>query len=149
MKADQWTSLFWLVLSIFVGIESLRMGIGTFHSPGMGFMFFGGSVLLAFLSLVLLLQSSLKKEGKEAPLFAGKLWKRVFSVLIALFIYSKLLPLGGYLITTFLLMVFLFWIVKGQKWWWVLIFSCLTTLTTYFVFSVWLNCEFPEGLLGL
>ena len=151
MKAyDQISSLFWLLLSISVCIESLRLGIGTLRHPDMGFMAFGASVLLGILSLTLFLQAVLKKEEtKTEPLFAGKLWKRVLLALIAILIYAKLMPVAGYLISTFLLMSFLFWMVKGQRWWWVLILSFLTTLITYYVFSVWLKCQFPEGLFGL
>jgi hypothetical protein len=147
---DQISSLFWLLLSISVCIESIRLGIGTLRHPDMGFMAFGVSVLLGILSLGLFLRAILKKEeAKIEPFFSGKLWKRVLFVLIAILIYSQLMPVVGYLISTFLLMSFLFWIVKGQRWWGVLILSFLATLITYYVFSVWLKCQFPEGLFGL
>ena len=146
---DRWSSLFCLAFSLIVLIESLRLGTGTLQDPGMGFMAFGSSGLLGILSLVLFLQTVFKSEkSKTEPLFSGYLWKRVLFVLIALLIYAKLMPVVGYLIGTFLLMSLLFWIVKAQKWWWVLVSSFLTTLATYYVFSIWLNCQFPEGLLG-
>lgn len=148
---DRETSLFWLVISISFCIESLRLGIGTFGNPGMGFMAFGASGLLGILSMTLFLLDSLKKEkAKIEPLFAGKLWKKVLLVLTATLIYARLMPMAGYLISTFILMSFLFWIVKGrQKWWWVLVLSFITTVITYYVFSKWLGCQFPEGLFGL
>ncbi len=147
---DRISSLFWLLISIFVCIESIRLGIGTLRHPDMGFMAFGVSVLLGILSLTLFLQATLKQEeANTEPFFTGKLWKRVFFVLIAILIYSKLMPVAGYLISTFLLMSFLFWLVRGQRWWWAPILSSLTTLITYYVFSVWLRCQFPEGLFGL
>ena len=40
-RNDQRSSLFWLLLSIAIVIESLRLGIGTPRNPGMGFMSFG------------------------------------------------------------------------------------------------------------
>jgi putative tricarboxylic transport membrane protein len=147
---DQGSSLFWLVFSICVLVESLRLKIGTLHDPGMGFMSFGASGLLGILSIILLIQTFFKKEEtKIAPLFLGTLWGRVFLVIIALLIYSRLMPIAGYLISTFLLMSFLYWIVKGQKWWWVLVSSFLTTTISYYIFSKWLNCQFPEGFFGL
>jgi len=42
-------------------------------------------------------------------------WKRVLFALIALVIYANAMPVAGYLITTFLLMSFLFWIVRGRS----------------------------------
>lgn len=146
---DRRTSLFWLVLAILVCIGSLRLGIGTPRNPGMGFMAFGASIVLGILSLILFLKAILKREeAKGEPLFAGKLWKRVIFVLIALLIYTKLMPLTGYLIGTFLLMSFIFWVANVKKWWWVLTSSFLTTIITYYVFSVWLKCQFPAGFLG-
>ena len=144
------SSLFCFLLAIFVCMGSLRLGVGTFRDPGMGFMAFGASLLLGLLSIILFFKSlSRKSEPNAKPLFADKLWKRVIIVLFALLIYSKLMPVVGYLISTFLLMSFLYWIVKGQKWWWVLTSSILTTLVTYFIFSKWLNCQFPDGFFGL
>lgn len=146
---DRGTSLFWLVLAILVGIESLRLGIGTPRNPGMGFMALGASAVLGILSLILFLKTVLKKEElKTEPLFAGKLWKRVLLIVMALLIYTKFMPLTGYLIGTFLLMSFIFWIAKFRRWWWVLVSSFLTTIITYYVFSVLLRCQFPSGFLG-
>jgi hypothetical protein len=146
---DQGSSLFWLLLSISIFIESLRLGIGTPGNPGMGFMSFGASGLLGILSIVLFVQSSLKKGKTEAePLFSGKLWKRALFVLVSLTLYSRLLPAAGFLISTFLLMTLLFWILERKKVWLVLVFSTFATGITYYVFSIALNCQFPSGLFG-
>jgi hypothetical protein len=146
---DQTSSLFWLLVSLSVFIESLRLGIGTLHNPGRGFLTLGASGILGILSLILFLQASCKKkESKAQPFFAGPLWKRVLLVLIALILYSRLMPVLGYLISTFLLMTSLFLILERKKMLSVFISSILTTLVTYFVFSKWLNCQFPDGLFG-
>jgi len=146
---DQTSSLFWLLVSVSVFIESLRLGIGTLHNPGMGFFTFGASGVLGILSLILFLQASLrKKEIKTAPFFAGPLWKRILLVLIVLILYSRLMPVLGYLISTFLLMTFLFLILERKKIVFVVVSSTLITIVTYIVFSKWLNCQFPDGLLG-
>jgi hypothetical protein len=109
-------------------------------------MAFGVCSLLGILSLALFFQATLKpREIASEPFLSGKLWKRVFLVLFAIIAYAELMPYGGYLISTFLLMSFLFWIVKG-KLRWVLVLSSLTTLITYYVFSVWLKCQFPSGI---
>jgi hypothetical protein len=146
---DQGSSLFWLGISVYVCLESLRLGVGTLRNPGMGLMAFGGSILLGIFSLALFLQASIQKTAsKVSAADAPTLWKRVILVLVALLIYAKVMPLAGYLVTTFLLMGFLFWIVKKQKIWWVLISSFLTAFVSYLVFSKWLNCQFPQGILG-
>jgi hypothetical protein len=145
---DQTSSLFWLLVSVVVVIESLRLGIGTPHNPGMGFLTFGASGILGILSLILFLQASLRRKEKTAPFFASPLWKRVLLVLFGLIPYSKFMPVLGYLISTFVLMIVLFWILERRKIGFVLISSVLATLVTYIVFSKWLNCQFPQGLFG-
>lgn len=113
-------------------------------------MSFGASGLLGILSLILFLQSFLKKEEAHIPaLFHSYLWKRVLLVLIFLLIYAWLMARAGYLITTFLLMIFLFGMFERKRVWRVLILSCLTTLITYLLFSVWLKGQFPKGPFAL
>jgi hypothetical protein len=147
---DRTSSLFWLLVSFSVFFESLRLGIGTPKNPGMGFLTFGASGILGILSMILFLRTSIQKgETKAPPLFAGKLWKRILFVLVLLIAYSRVMPILGYLISTFLLMTLLFWILERKRIVWVLVSSVLTTLLTYFVFSKWLNCQFPNGLFGL
>jgi hypothetical protein len=147
---DRTSSLIWLLVSVVVFVESLRLGIGTVQNPGMGFMTFGASGILGILSLGLLIRASLGKgEERSKPLFSGGLWMRVLFVLFALALYSRVMPVLGYLISTFLLMSFLFWVLERKKLWLVFCASFLSTLITYFVFSKWLNCQFPEGLFGL
>jgi hypothetical protein len=55
---------------------------------------------------------------------------------------------AGYLIATFMVMGFLFWVVKRPRLRWVLVLSLTTTVVTYYVFVKWLNCQFPVGLFG-
>ncbi len=149
MIYDRGSSLFWLLLSICVCIESLRIGIGTLHNPGTGFFAFCMSGVLGILALILFLQTFFKKrEAKMEPLFSGTLWKRALLVLIALVIYPRFMDLLGYLISTFFLMTFLFWILERKKVWLVFVLSILTTGITYYVFSIALNCQFPSGLFG-
>jgi putative tricarboxylic transport membrane protein len=147
---DLGSSLFWLILSMAVCIESLRMGIGTLWNPGMGFIAFGAAGLLGILSLALFVQALLKKEETQpSPIFSGLQWQRVMVMLIALLLYAGLMPVFGYLVSTFVLMSFLFWIMReGQRWWWSPVYALLITLITYLVFSVGLNCQYPQGPFG-
>ncbi|MBP1741010.1 MAG: hypothetical protein H6Q48_3303 [Deltaproteobacteria bacterium] len=146
---DQTSSLFWLLVSILVFAESLRIGIGTVQNPGMGFMTFGASGILGILSLVVFLQASGRKEDlRHKPLFAGTLWRRILFVLLVLTVYARVMPVLGYLISTFVLMSLLFWVLERKKIWFVLLYALLATLFTHLVFSKWLNCQFPQGLFG-
>jgi hypothetical protein len=147
---DQVGSLFWLLIAVYVCIGSLRLGLGTPRSPGMGFMTFGGSVLLGIFSLIVFFRGFFTREEPKTEVpRAGRLWTRVLMVAIALLIYSSLMSFLGYLINTFLLMIFLFGIIRRMKWRWVFVSSFVATFATYYIFSKWLNCQFPYGLFGL
>jgi len=149
-RLDQASSLFWLLLSLAVLIESFRLGIGTVQNPGMGFMTFGASGILGILALFLLLQASVRKEtGLAAHPIAGKFWQRVLFVIFVLVLYARTMPVLGYLISTFVMMTVFFWILERKRVWLGFVFSFLSTSITYIVFSKWLNCQFPEGLFGL
>jgi putative tricarboxylic transport membrane protein len=146
---DRWSSLFWLAFSVYVCVASLQIGIGRVRRPEMGFMAFGCSVLLGLLALSQFARTFLKgDQGERKQPFAGLLWKRLLLVVVVLVLYAFVMPSLGYLISTFLLMTFLFWILERRRVWLVLTLSTLATLATHFVFSVWLKGQFPEGPFG-
>jgi len=146
---DQTSSLFWLLVSVAVFLESIRLGVGDLHNPGRGFLALGASGILGILALILFLRTSLQKTGGEREsLFAGKMWRRILFVLVVLWLYAWAMPTVGYLISTFILMSLLFWVLEKKKPAWVLASSVLGTLLTYVVFSKWLNCQFPDGFFG-
>ena len=142
-------SLFWFFTGIIVSFASYRLGLGTVSEPGTGFMPFGAGLLLALLSLVSFAQTAVgKREAKGEPLFRGTFWLKVVLAFAALLAYAQALPFGGYNITTFLLMLFLFGIVERQKVWKIAAYSLIATAVTYYVFSKGLNLQFPAGPFG-
>jgi len=150
LNADRGTSLFWILVAIVVAVASFRLGLGKISEPGSGFLPFWASVLLGLLSIVCFFQGKAKQKrgAKAGPLFKGSLWPRVLIAFFALVAYAQLIPFGGYNVTTFFLMAFLFWLAGRQKLWRVAVYSAGTTLITYYVFSRTLNLQFPPGPLG-
>lgn len=149
MNTDKATSIFWLFISIIVSVASYRLGLGKLSIPGSGFMPFGAAVLLGILSIVCFLQAMRQKNTTDVqPLFRGLLWPKVILVFVALFAYTRFIPFGGYRVTTFCLMAFLFRIAGQRKVWKVVLYSFITTALSYYVFSRWLNLQFPVGPLG-
>jgi putative tricarboxylic transport membrane protein len=144
----QLTGLFWLALSIFICAMSLRLGIGTFQTPGPGFLLFWAGIVLGILAIILrLLEYSKKKDrGRTMDLWKGLKWHKVISVQISLFIYIILLPPIGYLIMTFGLLVFLFSIIERSRLWVQVVFALITVIATYIIFYVWLDVQLPRGM---
>jgi putative tricarboxylic transport membrane protein len=148
---DRASAVFWFFLSTVVLVQSIRMGVGTLGNPGMGFMACGASGIMALLSLILLVQSFVKKKGaEEGPVhpFAGLMLRRVVGFVIAVFLYIIVLPPLGYLIATFLLMASLLVIVGRRKWWLLILFPALSSLVSYYVFAKLFHCPFPTGIFS-
>ena len=56
---NQWSGLFWLVFSIFVCVDAVRMGRGSFQVPGPGFLPFWSGVVVGILAILLLVYMSI------------------------------------------------------------------------------------------
>jgi putative tricarboxylic transport membrane protein len=149
MSHDRTSSMFFLAVSIIVIVGSIQLGLGTTHQPGPGFVTFGASGLLGILSLAAFLRTILKKGSGGEALFRGILWWRVLFSGLAILAFALVMPTLGYLTTSFLLMLFLYFMIHEQKWYWVIISSLLSSLASYYLFSKLLNCQFPDGLFGL
>lgn len=147
---DRVSALFWLAFSVGIISQSLKMGIGTLHNPGMGFIAFGASGIMGILSMILFFQSLMSREEEDEAIspFADLLLSRIFFVLGVIFVYIIFLKTLGYLIDTFLLMASLFIIVGHRKWLQLIPFSALISLVTYYLFFKIFNCPFPPGLLA-
>ena len=147
---DRLSGLFWLAISTYVCIESIRSGIGTFHSPGPGFLPFWSGVILGMFAIILVVASILKKRGKRKikDLWKGVNWDKVIWVLLSLFIYPLLFPVMGYLITTFGLMTFLLVLMGRSKVWIQGVSAFIIVFVSYLIFYVLLDIKLPRGIFG-
>jgi len=146
---DQLSGFFWLGISIFVCLDSIRSEIGTYQSPGAGFLPFWSGITLGIFSLILIAKSWIeKKETKVTSLWKGKEWDKVILVITSLLIYALLLPRLGYLITTFGLMAFLFSLIGRPRLWIQGVSALITVLITYIIFYKWLDVQLPKGIFG-
>jgi len=147
---DRFSGFFWLAISILVCMESIKSGIGTFRSPGAGFLPFWSGVALGTFAIILVASDILKEKGgrKNINLWEGKRWRNVILILLSLFVYALLLPKLGYLITTFGLMAFLYSMIGRPRLWVQGVSALITVLVTYIIFHVWLEVQLPKGVFG-
>src|SRR4030042_2947367 len=130
-------------------IESMRLGLGSGHRPGMGFLPFFTGIALCLLALFRIVKNPPRRgeeSGRREPFGWGVL--KVAVLVIALMGYSFVLPHIGYLLSTFILLVFLFKIGGFRKWIVALGSAFVATSISYIMFSSWLNIRFPKGFLG-
>ena len=137
------TSIFFFGLSLFIIWEARRVGLGTLHLPGPGFLPFCAGTALLTLSVVLIRQGwGLRESHKPHS-------RRVILALASLFAYSLVLEPLGFLVATFFLVGILFHLGKPRPWWMLLGMSALVTFLSYFVFGRLLHVYFPRSFLGI
>ena len=145
------SSLIWLIFAISICIESGRLSFGSFHNPGPGFLPLLVGLILGIFSLIVFLQATLSGKPQESlpPWYPKERWRKLIWVLIALFSYAVCLETLGFLISTFLLLVFLFRYGMEPKRWVVAIgASAMASFSSYAVFELWLRTQLPRGIFG-
>lgn len=152
MAKKEWILyLVMFLIGVVVIIESLHLGLGNAHRPGVGFLpFFTGVGLssVALLSLTKNFLTAKRENGSEREKFLGPSMLNVVKIVVALAVYVLILPWLGYLLSTFLLFIFLFKVGGFHRWVFILVASFLTVSLSYLLFSSLLNMRFPKGFLG-
>jgi putative tricarboxylic transport membrane protein len=148
-QRDRLTSLFWAGVGLYIAYEGHQLKLGTLGSPNCGFFIFWTGLVLTGLSLVLFSQTLLwPKEAKDRQvLWEGSRWSKGAKMMVALLLYTFVIKWLGFILSTFLLLLFLFKGLEPQKWRVALILAAATTATCYFVFGVFLELQFPSGIL--
>ena len=114
-------------------------------------MFFWVGAIMIGLSLIVMIKAVREKgqKGELKVLWTGIRWQKAVSVLAALFIYAYVLTPLGFILTTILLLIFLFMAVEPQKLSWAILGAIVFTLAAYGLFQFWLGCQLPQGFLGV
>jgi putative tricarboxylic transport membrane protein len=149
-KADRISGFFWLLFSVVASIESYRLGLGTLHQPGPGFLFFWTGIAMVIMSIVVIIRAwGLLKAG-EAPssIFEKENLLKIVFVLLALFLYAFLMEILGFILITLLLFLFLLGMIEKKSWYFTLFVSIAVTVIAYLLFETWLKSQLPQGILG-
>jgi putative tricarboxylic transport membrane protein len=145
ITTDRWTGFFFILFSLYVCFESSRLGVGSFFRPAAGFFPFYSSLLLGLLSLILgLLAFRGKVEKAESWTDVGS----TVTVSLALLGFALLLTWLGFVITTFLFILFLLRAVERRKWLLSAGSALFISAAFYVVFGLWLKAQLPAGILG-
>ena len=137
-----------LVLGGGIAAGSLSYGWGSFDGPGAGFLpFFSGAAMAGF-SAITLLQSLRRGWSPLGEAWKGARWLRPAAVTACLLLYSAFLQDLGFLIASFVLMIYLYRLLEPSGWKETLLAALATALGFYLVFQTWLQAQLPRGLLG-
>ena len=149
-RADRMSGVFWLCFAIFVSIESYRLGLGTLHRPGPGFLFFWAGIALGVMSIVILIRAwSSKKAGETKEAIFGKQnTLKILLVLISVFLYAIFMETVGFILVTLLLFIFLLGVIEKKRWFFTVLVSVVVTVIAYLIFEIWLKSQLPRGFLS-
>lgn len=146
---DQRSSLFWLAAGLAIAVYSGKYGLGSFSSPGPGFLPFLTGLTIAGLAILVFLQQIPKGSGeKMADLWRQGRWPTVLMVMGALVLYTLLFQILGFLLDTLWLIAFLLRVMEPMGWKKCLIGAIAATGGSYLIFQLWLKAQLPVGFLG-
>jgi putative tricarboxylic transport membrane protein len=147
-KADRISGVFLLLFSLFISVESYRLGIGSLRVPGPGFIVFWTAIAMVVMSIVVILRTgSTGEEGKaDHGLFGKRNLLKIGLVVLFLFLYAFFMETLGFIPVTLLLFILLLGWIEKKNWLLVGVVSVLVTAIAYLIFDVWLQAQLPEGL---
>jgi len=121
--------------------------MGKFKHPGPGFLPFGLSIILIFLSLLLILPRQ-KKSTPAIPFWPHQTWLRPLLGLAIFILYAILLARVGFLITTFIFLLLWLGGIERIRPGPMISISALVTAALYFIFGFFLEVPLPGGILN-
>jgi len=147
-EAHPAVSLVFMAIGIAISGGALGYGWGSFDSPGPGFLpFFAGAAIFGFSALTLL-GGLTKGWASLGEAWKGARWQRPAAVTACLLLYSAFQRDLGFLLSTVILMIYLYRLLEPSSWKETLFAAVATTLGFYLVFQTWLEAQLPRGLLG-
>jgi putative tricarboxylic transport membrane protein len=146
-SSDRFSSLFFLVLSLFICQQSVVIGVGSLGQPGPGLLAFGAGAGIGVLAIWFLIQSFVSKESRSEVAQNGRTLRRgrFLMICISLFTYTIAVNWLGFVLSTFLFIIFILRLIESKKWWRTLIKATLITIGNYLVFVEWLGLRLPKG----
>jgi putative tricarboxylic transport membrane protein len=147
MCVERISSLVVFVIGLLITWQASKLRLGGFRTPGPGLFPLILGLILILLSLILLIQSRGRLGSR--PFSFGESPKRVSMVYGSLLAYVAILEYAGFLLSSFLLIFFLF-VVLGE---YTLKRAALTALAAtavaYLLFDVLMKSPLPKSLLGV
>lgn len=147
MPKDTGAAGFLFLVGLITTVGAHQLALGRPGSPGPGFFPFFLALALSIVSLVLLVRSLAVTRGQENDSHPGKSLRRrrVVWTLLLLLGYSFGLEPLGFLLATFLLMLFLYRVVGPQRWEVAMGGAFVTVVAAYALFRL-LQVRLPAGL---
>lgn len=142
------SSLFFILFSLYICWQSVELGFGSFAKPGPGFISLLAGISLGLIALAIFLGALLAIKTTEEPSKQDIPWLPLMLTFGSLVGFAILLKTLGFNLTTFLFIGTLLRGVAKKGWVISLSASLAITLGTYVIFELFLESQLPEGFWG-
>lgn len=146
-KNDRYTSLIYVAFGFYIAFEGYRLNFGNFNNPGSGFFVFLAGITLSSISIALFILTFFSKEEKEKIIWREIQWTKGIKLMAYLFAFTFVFRWMGFLLSTFVLLLFLYKSGEPKRWRGPIVLSVISILVCYLLFGVLLETQFPEGIL--
>ena len=148
-KVNIIASLVLIALGVYIIINAMGMKIMDQYAPSAGLFPLIVGILISLLALSMLIENLNPKKPDSASKFKNKRGILSSLLLIAgLIIYCIVLMPVGYVIDTFLFVIYIMAVVERCKWKTSIITAACITLMLFLIFQVGLQTTLPLGILG-
>lgn len=138
--AERLLTLFFLVISIMYAHYAGRLSFGSLAAPKAGFVPMIAGSIAVLLALFLVAKLLLQKHMREA---VNINWRKLIFIIIGLLVYILLIKLAGYMMATFIIMLYLFKVTETTRWVMPCLLSTGFAISFYYVFKILLGINLP------
>jgi putative tricarboxylic transport membrane protein len=144
------SALVFLGISLAICLGSIKLSLGSFHKPGSGFFPLLTGAFLGICSMMVLLKSYKKSDvsEKRGSFLDKRGLLKICYVILALFLYTIGMNYLGFVLSTMLFLGFLLRCIDPKPWSMVISISIVATAASYWLFKIWLDVQFPTGIIG-
>lgn len=135
-------------VGLFITFYAPQFGIGSLMTPGTGFMPFLTGLIICGFAITIFLQALLDKSGRTEKIWVGIKFKKLILSVLILIAYAFLLESFGFIIDSFLLILFLTRYMGSQTWKRSILCAVLSSVLSYLLFETWLKAQLPRGIFG-
>lgn len=143
---DRISGFVFFSLGIYILWQERHLSFGRLSAPGPRFFPTVLAIILIILSLFLIISGGKKENPVQS--FSVRSAGRGLSVFASALAYFFSFEYLGFLITGFLLMIFLFIVVGSEKWHRAAMYAFISIGLTYLIFVALLKVTLPQGILG-
>ncbi len=139
----------WIALGSYVSFKSLSYKVWDPASgPGAGFIPFVAGVIIGLSGLYLFVKEWSKVEKKNNFWEIQGAGRRILFVLIGFLAMPLFMNSLGFLIISFLVMIFLVRVIERSQWGMAIIMALFSSVSIYFVFKYLFEISLPTGILA-